>query len=973
MKKALQIIFIYGVVASLVPMSILAGGRPEKPITLSLGPQQRTYISPGVKDGVTDFLEVQLASVIDIPPKSSVTRYEFNIFNSDGFLVYIFSEGKKKRINAFGAIKWSGKKVPIPESLQWDGHYSEGDKAGQMVEDGDYSYQIVVTDVLGNEVESPPFGVTVDNTPPIIDDFRRPSNAIFSPNGDGIRDEAAVYQSGSREVRWEVQIWNKEGKEVRTQVYENAQADKRISDIPPPKQFTWDGTDNNGEELPEGVYVYVLRGIDRAGNVAERKLPHSLVINRGSDPLVLLPKDGGAAAFSPNGDGSRDILELIVKVYDEADFDSWRLSFTHENKPEETIYYRDDTGPIPDDLALDGKDAQGNTLEDGAYIAEFTLYAAGAIYASNVLPVTIDTVSPRVVMSVQTTPKETRRGAPLVFGGEERSAIHVMVQGDPDIDWHGVAVLKKEGAEERLIDASLSAVGMKEGKVDFNWKGQSADQEDVSDGLYEVRVEGYDGAGNYASSLPLRIRKDTSDAQVAVEIDGQYVSPAIKADDKGYVTIRPQFSSPESIDEFHLEISNKEGRIVRSLYKRKSFNEFRWRGFTNANLIVEDGEYFVTFRVKYFNGNTPEAKDVGPIVVDSTPPKVEKLSSEYRIFSPNGDGLRDTVYIQQKTEDTGDPWMARIIAADEKVVRTVDFGGKVKDFEWDGNDDQGNVLPDGDYLYVLSNTDAAGNVGEASLALVIDTGKLGALRWRPNAELVVGPVPFTPDEDGENDVLDISIQSGENSGIVSWKLEIIDPKDNVFMTFEEKGAPNTKISWDGLSNSGELLQAASTYKVVLRATDAFGNIGAIEKDLETGIFVIKEADGRLRIRIPSIYFGGYLSDFLIVNEKQLTSNLDTVRTLARLLNKYEDYSITIEGYAAHLLWKNKALRDREQEEVLNPLSRARAENVRRALIILGVERKRMQTLGRGGENPVVPHDDTKGRWKNRRVEFILEK
>ncbi|MDA3811775.1 MAG: hypothetical protein PF518_15760 [Spirochaetaceae bacterium] len=56
-----------------------------------------------------------------------------------------------------------------------------------------------------------------------------------------------------------------------------------------------------------------------------------------------------------------------------------------------------------------------------------------------------------------------------------------------------------------------------------------------------------------------------------------------------------------------------------------------------------------------------------------------------------------------------------------------------------------------------------------------------------------------------------------------------------------------------------------------------------------------------------------------------------------------------------------------------PLSSLRAESIRDALILRGIDGARMSTTGRGGYDPLVPHSDLINRWKNRRVEFILIK
>jgi outer membrane protein OmpA-like peptidoglycan-associated protein len=46
--------------------------------------------------------------------------------------------------------------------------------------------------------------------------------------------------------------------------------------------------------------------------------------------------------------------------------------------------------------------------------------------------------------------------------------------------------------------------------------------------------------------------------------------------------------------------------------------------------------------------------------------------------------------------------------------------------------------------------------------------------------------------------------------------------------------------------------------------------------------------------------------------------------------------------------------------------------VRQALVERNIPADRMTSVGAGSTQPVVPHSDLKNRWKNRRIELILE-
>ena len=74
----------------------------------------------------------------------------------------------------------------------------------------------------------------------------------------------------------------------------------------------------------------------------------------------------------------------------------------------------------------------------------------------------------------------------------------------------------------------------------------------------------------------------------------------------------------------------------------------------------------------------------------------------------------------------------------------------------------------------------------------------------------------------------------------------------------------------------------------------------------------------------------------------------------------------------------KAASAEETEEgvwgkALISLSEQRAEFVKNNLVKLGINSSRLSVEGKGGTEPVADRKDTNVNWKNRRVEFILEK
>jgi outer membrane protein OmpA-like peptidoglycan-associated protein len=156
------------------------------------------------------------------------------------------------------------------------------------------------------------------------------------------------------------------------------------------------------------------------------------------------------------------------------------------------------------------------------------------------------------------------------------------------------------------------------------------------------------------------------------------------------------------------------------------------------------------------------------------------------------------------------------------------------------------------------------------------------------------------------------------------------------------------------------------------AQDQFGNRAEVTKQLKTDVFVIEE-DGELKIKISSIHFVADEADFEHLEDVKVQQNMETLDRVAEILKRYTEYQITIEGHATHEYLQHEGAMKWEQENELIPLSRKRAEAVKEALVDRGVEEAQLQTAGVGGAEPVVPHNDLENRWKNRRVEFILER
>jgi outer membrane protein OmpA-like peptidoglycan-associated protein len=238
---------------------------------------------------------------------------------------------------------------------------------------------------------------------------------------------------------------------------------------------------------------------------------------------------------------------------------------------------------------------------------------------------------------------------------------------------------------------------------------------------------------------------------------------------------------------------------------------------------------------------------------------------------------------------------------------------------------------------------------------------------------------FSPDGDGENDVMYITLNAEDDGGIYSWMIRIYEPNstDHLFYEMSGIGAPPARLSWDGRSNiTGELVQSASDYDCSFSATDNAGNVSTIHGVIQVDILVIREGD-RLRVQVPSIVFGSNSGGFDGLAEDVVENNMYILTRIAAVLNKFRTYKVQVEGHTNPLA---QTEREKQREQVTDQLlSTQRAQTVVNYLVDLGVDSSRLSAIGVGGARTIVPYADEQGRpnrdnwWKNRRVEFLLIK
>jgi len=368
---------------------------------------------------------------------------------------------------------------------------------------------------------------------------------------------------------------------------------------------------------------------------------------------------------------------------------------------------------------------------------------------------------------------------------------------------------------------------------------------------------------------------------------------------------------------------------------------------------------------------TPQAVTAVPQAVEpvlSLSPGLSFIDTEALGFSPSSETGKTTIDFSLlfANPEAVKSWKVSI-AGEAGEQRS--FSGKGAKLPtaivWDGKASSGALSPQGKYKASL-----AIDYGSAYKASKSTSPSFILDSQRPTGEIAVSPALFSPMETGDTVKITIT-PSASLAKIESWSMDILDPGGNLFKNFSGKW-PSDSVVWDGKGVDGELVVSAEDYPIVLRLRDEFGSVGTVGSNLPIDIIVIKDGSG-FRIENSRVFFKDFTADYRDVPAALAKQNNLRLDQLAEKLKKFPDYKIKIVGHAVKIHWDDPALGKIEQDAVLIPLSKARTEVIKQALVDRGLDPKMIATDGVGAADPLVPDSDYAKRWRNRRTAIFLVK
>ena len=748
---------------------------------ISVNYPETKYISPN-SDGVQDVLEIPLS----ITDERYVMSWECAFENEKGERVRTITN-KEARPQLSGKSFWklltkakSG--VELPETLRWDGMLD----SGSVAPDGTYYFTITAADDNNNTAKSERYAVVVDNTPPVIS-VTPPTgqNAlIFSPDGDGNKDTFLIKQSGSVEDKWTATFTDTDNRVVRT-----AETVKAA-----PSDFVWDGKNNAGEFVPDGIYTYKIAATDRAGNSASQSVPNIIVD-------TIKPSVGisiSTNAFSPNGDGVKDTITLSPTIPVQTGLQEWKIDI--QNAKGATVHTITDSriGAI----IFDGKDKNGKVLPEGDYKAKLS-----ARYINGYAPAE---TSPVFTLNV-TAPKATVKASTDIFspdGDGKLDTVTFTQQVNAGDSWT---------AEIYALDDTGNMTGKpvrsfaitKDNAANFAWDGRDNSGALLADGKYAYRLVGKNDAGNTGYSEPVSVELNTEKANVILSANMLAFSPN-KDGVQDTIVFSPKLKSNTAAASYTFRIYDTTGAAVKTLAGNGvppasiSWDGIADTGDTKGRLCA-DGSYSAAIDVTLTNGQT--AKSTLPeIMLDTKYPEVE-ISAPYLVFSTDSTAKRPNLPVTQRAS-VENLWTGSITGSGNREMRNFAWEGQATDFVWDGTDTSGNKVPDGTYRYTIFAQDLAGNRTIKFLDNIVIDSRV------PKAYITAELPAFSPNGDGIKDTQTLTVHTTLKDGLAAWSIAIKSADNSIATPVKtwssEKGnAFASSLQWDGKSDTGRV--AAGTF------------------------------------------------------------------------------------------------------------------------------------------------------------------
>jgi outer membrane protein OmpA-like peptidoglycan-associated protein/flagellar hook assembly protein FlgD len=473
----------------------------------------------------------------------------------------------------------------------------------------------------------------------------------ISPNHDGADDYALFHldvTDRSRIKGWRLQILDSSNRIVKDYAVNKRDLvdtldfvsfferlfQKRESRVVP-ETIIWDGTDAEGNLLPDGAYAYSFYAWDARGNISGAKTG-TIVIDTEAPEVSL---DASGNLLSPNGDNQKDQYTVTQKIKT-APGDVWSAGF-RDSLGRVVRIYRWEGSFVPGKVTWDGKDDRGSDAPEGLY--EYFISCtdeAGNRGAAAIGEITL-------TRKYKIADVTLSYGYFSFFKDTGVNLFPYLSDARGLEEWRVVISNSK-----RKIVREIAGNGIAPRLIGYDCKNEK--NEKLEDGVYYVRFEARFAGGNTIRSFEKKLVIDSTPPELSVSHSPRLFSPD-GDENNDFLKIRLSANDLSGIARWSVTVYSSAGLAFKSFSGKGPVpREIVWDGVGDQRDKVESAaEYFMIFEAEDLAGNMGKSRadriDVDILVmVTERGLKIRTSNIEFSLGSdeilPAGRSVLERVY-----------------------------------------------------------------------------------------------------------------------------------------------------------------------------------------------------------------------------------------------------------------------------------------------------------------------------------------
>ncbi|MBU1043858.1 MAG: gliding motility-associated C-terminal domain-containing protein [Candidatus Omnitrophica bacterium] len=550
-------------------------------------------------------------------------------------------------------------------------------------------YYIRVYDSLNYLVSTETYDLLISQTPISLDNVVDTPDA-FSPNGDNNADINTITYYLTKNGLVTIKIYDAQDALVR--VLKNEQAENYGT-----RTAVWDGKNDTGNILADGIYKYIIEAVDLQGNPA---LSHQSTITIENNFLVIVePSSPIAGQVTFRAVPSQNITTVR------------QVRFRYNLKGSISSY---DVDPV-NILAQEQADSSWTVSWDTTKVknGEYEISVGAAYYDLNgiqryeTLPPVNYIISNIIVINNLSV--SSNAFSPNGDNYNEITNINYLITKDANVT---INIYDDQGT---LVRALITAQAKLAGDNLEIWDGKDNDAVLLDEGVYTCIVTATENWGD-ASPKQIDIVIDNHAMTITEPVEGNILSGEVSI-----TTVPSIYANAYSV---YLECKAKNDLWWTMINNAVKQPDASWIS-TWDTAALPSGEYELRVCVAYRDLNNLGRSEFSAPITCSVSNSFAILSFSDRpdAFSPNNDYNADVTIINYLI--TADAQVSlKIFDQNNLLIRTLkdnvqELAGSINT-EWDGKDDLGVLVPEGEYTYILDAMDAQNNAVQKQGTITVD-------------------------------------------------------------------------------------------------------------------------------------------------------------------------------------------------------------------------------------------------------------